>query len=410
MKSLFLKSSIIVALSFISTEARDWQDVIDHALYLRSGVDTARMQLRIEWDPFSKSAPPHTHSKVTMMPSAAPTVGPCHEGSVHYQVNMYDSSGNGWERTSIQVVGIEDKEPVEVSNYTTSTQTHTLSTNEGNGFVSISNTVEFGSGAILSKEAEYVFPLGVIFESELTRGSYDYADICLVPDRCYDIVVNGEDLLEEVTWDITAMVDNWEQDSEAHVQGTAPMYCKFSIPNEKGQLFCPVECTDQIPDHYISKSPHLTDILHAPVDTKYGESPFSSLFQRLYTSAPQSTTAPTEAAEQWDSLLELGEETSEVEVEDEDEEETSGSEQETEVEEEATLEEMEEEATLDIEDEIEAEEEEEATWDTGATEEKEEVVSATQEYVVSESQSSQVSEQGEAESDTFQNLLKAGGD
>jgi hypothetical protein len=347
MKSLFLQSSILVSLATGFADGRDWHDVIDHAEYRQSGVDTARMQLRIEWDTSIEGYDPHSHSKVTTMPSAAPTVGPCHEGTVHYQVNMYDSSGNGWERTTMKVVGIEDQEPVEASDSTTSTTTHTLSTNRGNGFVSISNSVEFGSGAILTNEPEHVFPLGVIFESELTRGSYDFADICLVLQRCYDVVVNGGDLLEEVTWDITAMVDNAEQEPTPYLQGKAPMYCKFSIPDAEGQLFCPIECTEQIPEQYIDNSPHLTDILYAPVDSKDGGSPFSSLFQNLYQPPEESKSAPQE--NEFASLLTLGEST---------------------------------------------------------TVEKQLIP----EDPVPESDPSPVPEQGEAENEGFQNLLRAGGD
>lgn len=349
MKSFFFQTSVLAALSSEFTTGRDWHDVIDHALYRQSGVDTARMQLRIEWDPFLEGYDSHTHPKVTMMPSSAPTVGPCHEGSVHYQMNMYDSSGNGWERTSIKVIGVEDKEPVEASDSTTSTLTHTLSTSEGNGFVSISNTVQFGSGAFMSNEPEYVFPLGVMFESELTRGSYDFADICLVPQRCYDVVVNGGDLLEEVTWDMAAMIDSFEQEPVPYIQGKAPMYCKFSIPDEKGQLFCPIECTEEIPEQYIDKSPNLSDILHAPVDTKDSGSPYSSLFQDLYKPAGGEVSAPKKVGEQFDTLLTTGEST------------------------------------------------------TGGK-------SATEENTILDSVPLSVPEQGEAGSEAFHNLLRAGGD
>jgi hypothetical protein len=143
------------------------------------------------------------------------------------------------------------------------------------------------------------------------------------------------------------MVDNAEQEPTPYLQGKAPMYCKFSIPDAEGQLFCPIECTEQIPEQYIDNSPHLTDILYAPVDSKDGGSPFSSLFQNLYQPPEDSKSAPQE--NEFASLLTLGEST---------------------------------------------------------TVEKQLIP----EDPVPESDPSPVPEQGEAENEGFQNLLRAGGD
>lgn len=305
MKTLLIQSGALFAFATSVAEGRSWEDVIVKAIYQQSGVDVARMQLRVEWDPFNADEGPHSHSLTTLEPTSAPTVGPCHDGAVYHQVNMYDSSGNGWESTKVQVIGIEDQDDSNLSNATLSTSTHKKSTDEGNGFVTVSSTVEFQEGSILSEDPRYATPLGKIFESELLRGSSDYADICLLPRRCYEIVVSGGDLMEEVSWDLTIMDENFEQVATPYMQGKAPIYCKFSIPDVNGEVFCPTSCSEIIPDKYLDKKPDkpsLWDILHpgesfgSQDEGEDGQdqnsTPFQSLFEKFFT---PSSNAPSMA-------------------------------------------------------------------------------------------------------------------
>jgi hypothetical protein len=318
MKYSLLQSSALLALSTVVVEGRLWEDVIDKAIYQQSGVNVARMQLQVEWDPFLAEAGPHSHPNTILLPTSAPTVAPCHEGTEYYQVNMYDSSGNGWNSTKIQVIGIEDQDIEDLSKTKKNKKTHKKSTNKGNGLVSISNTVEFREGSILNDDPRYAFPLGKIFEGELTRGSSDYADICLLPKRCYEIVVSGGALLEEVSWDITLMQD-FKQASTPYISGKAPMYCKFSIPDENGEVFCPADCTETLPDKFLTMqkpitggNPTLWDIIHpVPSDDASNEKPtnlFQSLFETFFTprtAAPTSTPDPEEGegVEEFANLL-----------------------------------------------------------------------------------------------------------
>ncbi|CAJ1942512.1 unnamed protein product [Cylindrotheca closterium] len=288
LSSVILSSSLLLSIS-TTGEARSWPDAVDHALYQHIAVDTKRVQQRIESDPFrevSDSSDIYNDDGHTLSPTISPTSAPCREGSIHYRMNMYDSSGNGWQGTAIEVIGIKDQDALEKSELSTPeasvyTTTTKLNTNEGNGYVSLSNSVQFGDGALFSNtQSEYIFPLGKVFESALTRGSSDHADICLVPRRCYDIVVNRGAALEEVTWNLTAMAGDYEQEENAYIQGSAPMYCKFSIPDASGEVFCPIECSEDIPEKYVKDDATFADLLHSPVE-KGDDGGFSSLYRQF---------------------------------------------------------------------------------------------------------------------------------
>jgi hypothetical protein len=275
---------VSAASTFGGADARTWQDVVDHEIYLQPQLDTSRQQLKIEIDPFfvpediadvqsteeSVSAnwittsPAPTRSP-TAKPTSAPTASPtgptasptlrsenvegnggCPEGSVLYRVNMYDSWGDGWsDLTTVVITGIEDQDTTEVIG---STVTKTHITREGNTTVSITQTVEltsdhpFGTAAA-DESYKYVMPLGQVLEGTLHQGSKGGAWVCLVPRRCYEVIVGGGEYLDEVSWSIESVFD---EDVGPLVEGGAPHECSFSIPDEDGTSFCEAKCSSTL--------------------------------------------------------------------------------------------------------------------------------------------------------------------
>lgn len=309
-------------LLFGATEARTWTDVVDRSIYLQPNLDTSRLLLKMEIDPLLRlddagnlepSPEPATGTWITKspaptyvptaipsdMPSLAPTGptssptirseniegnGGCPDGTVLYRVNMYDSWGDGWSGvTQLVITGVEDQDTTAVIGSTV-TKTHT--TQQGDTTVSITQTVELTSdhpfGTAPSKENyKYVHPLGRIFEGNLHAGSRGNAWVCLMPRRCYEVVVSGGDYLEEVSWSIEGVFG--ERDVPL-VQGGAPSDCSFSIPDENGVSFCEATCSSTLnPAH--TQSPAITDHL-TPIEGNDGD---------VFELSPGSSGGATEA-------------------------------------------------------------------------------------------------------------------
>lgn len=269
---------LITLISF--TEGRTYHSVLDHDIYQQSNIDLDRYQLKIELDPFfypddpqeiEPTPSPLSKAFITMnptmfpssipsdVPSLAPTGptpmptrrimnvegnGGCNEGTFLYQVNMYDSWGDGWAGTILMITGIEDETPQDIS-INSLTETETL-TGE-NVTVTISNTVELEPGHAFDPDPDQVTPidpLGKVFRGGLRRGSHAATGVCLLPRRCYEVVTTGGDFLDEISWDIRPVVlGSNEQDSSPILEGGAPAECTFSLPDENGFHFCPSACT-----------------------------------------------------------------------------------------------------------------------------------------------------------------------
>jgi hypothetical protein len=279
MKPHAYKSVALLAITASLGEGRQWQSVIDHAIYSRSNIDKERFSLTIEMDPlfFGDELPleaptPAPQAKlqawVTLTPTETPSsipsdfpslapTGPtgepstreqnidgnggCNEGTMLYQVNMYDSWGDGWDATMLKIVGIEDEVPDDM-HANIITRSHTANT--GNATVTVTNTIEFNTEHMFSQgESTPVDPLGLVFQAGLRRGSHAAADVCLMPRRCYEVAVGGGDRLEEVSWDIRPVnLGSDEQNSIALLEGGAPADCQFSVPDQNGNTFCPSTC------------------------------------------------------------------------------------------------------------------------------------------------------------------------
>jgi hypothetical protein len=279
-------------------ECRKWQDVVDHQIYLQPTLDRSRQQLKIEIDPFyvpedpAPVAPtskpvsaawitksPAPTRRPTARPTATPSVTPtgptssptlrsenvdgnggCDEGTVLYRVNMYDSWGDGWsDETMLVITGVKDQDTTVVSG---STVTKTHISQQGNTTVSITQTVEltsdhpFGTAAA-DEDYVYVNPLGQIFGGNLHQGSQGHSWVCLVPRRCYEVVVGGGDFLDEVSWSIDSVFGTVVGPV---VEGTAPYECSFSIPDEDGVSFCEASCSSTLNPAY-TQSPAVSDHL-----------------------------------------------------------------------------------------------------------------------------------------------------
>ena len=246
-------------------------------------MDRDRYQLKVELDPFfqpeevtvAPSPKPITSSWVaateapTTVPSATPTSQPsesptritaaptpryenvdgnggCQEGTQLFRVNMYDSWGDGWDSsTKLTITGIKDQDTMSVSGNVV-TRTHTTQT--GQTTVSITSTIELTSDhpfgtAPAGEEYTFVNSLGKIFEGTLHKGTHSSAYVCLLPKRCYEVITNGGDYLDEVSWDIEPITLGSVNQTDVPVAGGhAPTNCTFSIPDESGEIFCESIC------------------------------------------------------------------------------------------------------------------------------------------------------------------------
>ena len=151
----------------------------------------------------------------------------------------------------------------------------------------ISNTVDLH----LSNEKE---SLGEIFQGTLQEGYHDFAHLCLVPNRCYQLVATGGEFSAEVSWEIR-QGSNSQATMEPILTGSAPTECTFSIPNEEGEQFCPNTCNDGnlanlvVDTSKVSETSNLSN--EDPETPKATETP-------TYWSSWSSTTAAPEPEEE----------------------------------------------------------------------------------------------------------------
>jgi len=281
-------------------ECRQWQSIVDHDTVRKSNIDSSRYELKIEADAFfypgDKSptdipteAPQADANKVwttlspTTSPSSLPSDGPsmeptewdiernggCRNGLKLYEVHMMDSWGDGWDQTMITITGISDQNPL-AGDLPTNSMTTTNTNTQGDMVVSISKTIEFDSidSTVAHPNPENeIDPLGTIFQGGLTRGSHDFADVCLLPKRCYQLVATGGDFLDEVSWELRPRnKDPSSPPMEPLLAGGAPAGCTFSLPDEYGHHFCPNTCSDTLPTDAVVDLPEVMDNLQPNED------------------------------------------------------------------------------------------------------------------------------------------------
>ena len=231
---------LIVLMSSASVKGRQWQSIVDHDIVRKSNFDSSRHELKIEVDPFINAenskpsvipttelpkAQANKFSNTMSVPAATPsTNGSCENGQSHYEIHMMDTWGDGWDQTVITITGM--------SNQALPSDAMTTHTNQqGDMVTAISNTIDLHS----SNEKD------PIFQGTLQEGYQDSAHLCLVPNRCYQLVATGGEFSAEVSWEIR----QGSNSQEPILTGSAPTECTFSIPNEEGEQFCPNTCNDE---------------------------------------------------------------------------------------------------------------------------------------------------------------------
>lgn len=276
MKSI--SAILLVTVAFgsaaVIVQGRQWQAIIDHSIYRKSNIDNRRYELKIEHNPFyfpgdrpldgeSPTVSPGTDAWVTLSPTLAPSSVPsdspslaptqwsielnggCRQGHELFEVHMYDSWGDGWDKTMLVISGIEDQDPSIV--LPSNLMTRTTTTRSGNSMVKIARTINLEDQSVFNlEEVNDLDPLGVIFQGTLEHGSNDMANVCLLPRRCYLVTASGGEFLNEVSWDIRpgSLDSDSDQKFEPMLGGGAPTWCTFSLPDENGHHFCPNTCSD----------------------------------------------------------------------------------------------------------------------------------------------------------------------
>eukprot|EP00536_Pseudo-nitzschia_multiseries_P000099 jgi/Psemu1/282090/fgenesh1_pg.2_\ len=277
-----------------SVESREWQSIVNHDIVVKSNVDSRRYELAIESDPLlfpgDKShteiptEPPQAQQKVwtTFSPTKSPskpaviaTSGPttkptefnvelnggCGAGKRPLKVHMKDTWGDGWEGTYITISAISDLDPL-AANLPTKSMTTTNANAQGDTVVSISKTIDFDTTG--SKAPEQTDPLGKVFEGTLENGYHDFQSICIVPNRCYRLVANGGEFLDEVSWELRpGNLDSGVPPMEPILSGSAPAGCTFSLPDENGHHFCENTCSESILADSTAAPPQVTEQLQS---------------------------------------------------------------------------------------------------------------------------------------------------
>ena len=314
-----LVAAVVSTTRITVVEGRQWQTIIDTTIVRNSDIDHSRYELKIEADPFfdaqaaaqeqntpSSTIPTEgtttssqqqgwTTLSPTVSPSTQPTDGPsmgptpwsieqnggCRQGLTLYQVHMYDTWGDGWDDVSLTIEGLRDQDPT-AADLPANSMTSTSINTQGDTVVSISKTIALDavdSTVLHPNPNQQIDPLGIIFDGKLQRGSHDYADVCLVSNRCYHVTVTdkgdggggntneGGELFDEISWDLRPV--NTDPESlpfsilspsllEPTLLGGAPSVCTFSLPDEYGHHFCPNTCSSTIGD---TAAPPVSDVL-----------------------------------------------------------------------------------------------------------------------------------------------------
>jgi hypothetical protein len=244
--------------------ARFWVDLVRPEIYASAIVDPYRQIHEDESflgasPPLAPTTEPPTASPMadiiqsptvvgsnvsTQIPSLQPTLYQCEVGEYVHVLHMHDSWGDGWSGTTLKITEIQQE------------------TSSAESFVR-------GSSALFSfrvKEEDTV-----VFEGTLVDGFDQYEYLCLKPNTCYDIHVEGGKWLDEIKWDIRNVTrfknqeDDVKSEASTVVKGLAPVACQFSMANDTGHFHCPSRCESltlsptQFPSDAPSLSPSVAD-------------------------------------------------------------------------------------------------------------------------------------------------------
>lgn len=309
---------VIFLMTIATANCRQWQSIIDYDIVHKSNIDSSRYELKIEADPFfsaedkssmgipseSPKAVPNnfwtttsptsatswsstswsssstlspmkffpelnnnqnddTLSSMTTESSIEHNVG-CENGHKLYEVHMMDTWGDGWDQTVITITELSDQNPSSVD-IPTDLMTTTHTDNQGDMIVSISETIDIDS---TSSSVTPNSP-GQIFQGSLNNGYHESVDVCLLSNRCYQLIAAGGEFLEEVSWEISPGNNDPESplvSMELVLSGGAPTECTFSIPDENGVYLCPNVCSAKPLPNSTTEPPYVVEKLQQNED------------------------------------------------------------------------------------------------------------------------------------------------
>jgi hypothetical protein len=240
-------------------EARHWTAVVDPGLYQWvDSTDVPRLIASAPEDPWSTSRAPAAAptsrpseadvnaeartSTPTAMPSLAPTArweqvqqnGDCPAGQILHELRLLDSWGDGWGETTLTMTRLvdADDQPGVLRNETSDASSTTLSQ-----IVSVRAPLSTDDPSFIQ----------TVFEGSLETGAEGFEYVCLAPESCYRVVVQGGLWPQEVSWGLRQVelgVPRSNAPSSLFLtKGGAPEDCTLSVTNAaSGEHVCPVTC------------------------------------------------------------------------------------------------------------------------------------------------------------------------
>jgi hypothetical protein len=253
--------------------ARHWTTVVDPGLYQWVDfTDIPRLMASAPEDPWSSSRAPaaaptsrpseadanvEARTAPTALPSLAPTGrweqveqnGGCPTGQVMHELRLLDSWGDGWGETTLTITRLVDAD-------------------DQPGVLRNEPSDDGGSTTTLSQIVSVRPPLSTddpsfiqtVFEGSLVAGAEDFEYVCLAPESCYRVVVQGGLWPQEVSWGLRQVemgVSRSDSPSDLFLtKGGAPEDCTLSVADAAtGAQVCPVTCGQFRPTEAPTASP-----------------------------------------------------------------------------------------------------------------------------------------------------------
>jgi len=159
---------------------------------------------------------------------------------------MYDSWGDGWGGTRLTIDRIEKPDG---SLFHTDVIVKRSTEFFADGTSIITTKARGIDGDNVTEFPALDEPANPIFSGGLDIGHEDFQYVCLRPWRCYNVVANGGQWKEEVTWEIrpvpVGMTEAQREIQQKDIaRGGAPRDCQFSLVDKfTGQSACETTCT-----------------------------------------------------------------------------------------------------------------------------------------------------------------------
>lgn len=242
----------------IQCHSRTWDTIVDVSIY-SSAINDPYRDVGKAYNPNSSS----TENEWTIPPTAPPTTYPISDiidtiptatpstafscasednttNTFEAVIKMYDSWGDGWGDTTL-IISKRSK-PYQLK-------------------INISNTT-VESFAHLFSVTESKNDMEIVYEGSLVDGNEEHRNICLQPDICYSVEVNGTltEWQNEIQWDIRRK-DDTDGTATTVAKGFAPTKCQFSLPDaNNGTYVCAFSCIDDVHNASSSLSPSFSSV------------------------------------------------------------------------------------------------------------------------------------------------------